>query len=311
MLRQPAFGRAKLRAKSFSSSATSKRSDHRRSHPHALTIVACNRFPAEYNPAMDQAQLIDSHAHLDGEEFAPELEALLARARAAGVAAIVTIGTELRSSLAALALARRFPELQASAGVHPHEAGRFEDAERSALEALWAAGEVAAIGEAGLDYYYDFSPAPRQREVLRWQIEAARRFKLPCVFHVRDAFDDFFEDLGTEPLPAGGVLHCFSGGPAECEAALARGLHISLSGIVTFPKAAPIHAAAKLIPADRLLVETDAPYLAPVPYRGKRNEPSHVVHTARKVAELRGESYEALCEQTLRNTLALFRFALA
>jgi TatD DNase family protein len=257
---------------------------------------------------MTPPKLIDSHAHLDFEQFDKDRDRVLQNAREAGVSEIVTIGTDVATSRAARALVNApedTPRLFATAGVHPHEAAKVEPTDWEAFETLWRDEGIVAVGEIGLDYYYDFSPRERQLAVFEKQLVAARERELPVVIHIRDAFDDFFERFS--PLPAGGVLHCFTGGPKEAEKALALGLMVSFSGIATFPKAQNIRDAAKIVPLDRLLVETDAPYLAPKPHRGKRNEPAYVVHTARCIAEARGISYETLCEATRRNTIALFR----
>jgi TatD DNase family protein len=251
--------------------------------------------------------LIDSHAHLDFEQLAGDLPDVLARARGSGVVGIVTVGTDLASSREARALAHRFPDqLAATAGVHPHDASKAEPQHFTGIEALLEDPRVVAVGETGLDYHYNFSPPEVQCAVFRRQLELSGESGLPVVIHIREAFDDGFRLVEEVGLPSGGVLHCFTGGPAECERALALGLHISLAGVVTFPKAVELQQACRLVPEDRLLVETDAPYLAPVPRRGKRNEPAYVVHTAKKVAELRGVAAPALHATTLRNTVRLF-----
>ena len=252
-------------------------------------------------------RLIDSHAHLDYEQLAPDLPAVLDRARQSGVVGVVTVGTDAASSRRAVDLARAHPELAATAGVHPHEAAKVAPGDWGVIDALHREERVVAVGEMGLDYFYDFAPRDAQLSVFRRQLALCGATGLPAVIHVRDAFDDAFEAIEAEGLPAGGVLHCFTGGPAECERALGLGLHISLAGIVTFPKATELQRAARLVPDDRLLVETDSPYLAPVPKRGKRNEPAFVAHTARKVAELRGVDLDALAELTRRNTVRLFQ----
>ena len=251
-------------------------------------------------------RLIDSHAHLDGPRFEQDLDAALERAGAAGVDTVIAIGVDLPSSLRARELAYAHPGVWASAGVHPHDAAGFDDDDWPALSALWADPRVRAVGETGLDYYYDRSPRPRQQELFRRHLEVAGEVGRPVVIHVRDAFDDAFAALEAVGVPAGGVVHCFAGGPAECERALALGLHISISGMVTMGFADPIRAAVPLVPDDRILVETDSPFLAPKPHRGQRNEPAYVVHTARRVAELRGVSYETLCGQAVANTERLF-----
>lgn len=251
--------------------------------------------------------VIDSHAHLGFDRYADDLDAVLERAAAAGVEVIIDVGTDLPSSERARELAGRHPHIFAAAGIHPHDAAAFDDADWPRLAALWADPRVRAIGETGLDYYYDHSPPERQRALFRRHLEAAGEAGLPVVVHCRDAFDDVFalvEDVG---IPGGAVLHCFTGGPAEAERAVALGLHLSISGIVTFKNAGALREAVRAIPDDRLLVETDCPYLAPVPHRGKRNEPAFVVETARAVAELRGVAYPDFCALTRANTIRFFR----
>lgn len=255
--------------------------------------------------------LIDSHAHLDGPKFAADLDAVLERAQAAGVDTVITIGVDLATSCAAADLARRYPGVFASAGVHPHDAGRFDDADWPALAALWAEPRVRAVGETGLDYFYDFSPRERQQALFRRHLEAAGEVGRPVVIHIRDAYDDALALVADVGVPAGGVVHCFTAGPAECERALALGLHISIPGIVTFKNGESIRAAIPLVPDDRLLVETDSPYLAPIPHRGQRNEPAFVAHTAARVAEVRGVSVEALTATTRANTIRLFGLPIA
>lgn len=266
-----------------------------------VTIRAMNDAPK-----LNAPRLIDSHAHLDFDKFADDFDDVLARAAEAGVEMIVTIGTDLPSSRRARDLAHRFSHLYASAGVHPHEADKFDDADWPALRALWDDPRVRGVGETGLDYYYDFSDRARQQVLFRRHLEVAGEVGRPVVVHVRDAYDDAFRIAEEVGLPAGGVLHCFTGGPAEAERALALGFHVSFSGIVTFKNAEENRQALPLVPDDRLLVETDSPFLAPIPKRGKRNEPAFVVHTARFVAEQRGIDYAALCALTRANTIRLF-----
>lgn len=250
--------------------------------------------------------LIDSHAHLDFEQFAGDLPDVLQRAAQAGVSPVITVGTDVASSKRSLLLTGRFDHLFCTAGIHPHEASKFDEREWPVLEHLWQQPRVVAVGETGLDYYYSFSEPSEQRDLFARHLVASAECGLPLVIHVRDAYDDAFMLIERTGLEAGGVLHCFSGGPSECDRALQLGLTLSLSGIVTFPGASELREAARMIPDDRLLVETDAPYLAPVPRRGKRNEPAWVVYTARRVAEIRGVDFDRLCQQTRDNTIRLF-----
>jgi TatD DNase family protein len=248
--------------------------------------------------------LIDSHCHLDGERFGSDLDQVIARAREAGVEAMVSIGTgdgppDLE---AGLRLAEAYPFMYATIGVHPHDAAKANEETWIQMRALSAKAKVVAIGEIGLDYHYDFSPRDVQRSVFVRQLELAREAGKPIVIHTREAWDDTVSALRAHWQPeGGGIFHCFSGGPKEAETALELGFHISFSGIVTYPKALDVQEAAKLVPLDRLLVETDAPYLAPVPYRGKRNEPAYVVETAKRLAELREESFETVATATTAN----------
>ncbi len=265
-----------------------------------------SRSAEPYQPAVAPAPLCDSHAHLDDRRLLEDLAGVVQRAAEVDVDRIVTVGTNLASSRKVLELAAAFPGvLFAAAGVHPHNASAVTDEDWLAFEAIWGAGQVHAVGEIGLDDYYDFGEPADQRAAFARQLEAAERFELPVIVHVRDAYDDAFSLLESARLPAGGVLHCFSGGPAECERALAMGLHVSFSGIVTFPKADELRAALALVPDCRLLIETDAPYLAPVPRRGRPNEPAFVVHTALRVAALRDTDPAELCRLVSANAAAL------
>jgi TatD DNase family protein len=237
-------------------------------------------------------KLIDSHCHLDSEQFDADRDAVIGRALAAGVEHMVAIGSgdgppDLE---AGIRLADRYAPLLATVGVHPHDASKATDDIYRRLAALAAHPKVVAVGETGLDYHYDHSPRAVQRDVFIEQMRIARDARKPIVIHTREAWADTIALL-TEHWASshlGGVIHCFSEGPREAEQALAIGFHISFGGIVTFPKAAGVQEAARITPADRLLIETDAPFLAPVPHRGKRNEPAFVVETAHKLAQLRG-----------------------
>lgn len=252
--------------------------------------------------------LIDSHCHLDMFD-ADELDAVLHRAASAGVGRMITIGTRLSQSVQLVALARR-AGVWCTVGVHPHNAGEGPVADAAAIASLTDDPRVVGIGESGLDYFYDKAPRDMQQESFRQHIRAARLAGLPLVVHARNADQDIAAILHEE-WDAGGpfqfVLHCFSSGRGLAEDALELGGYISLSGILTFPKSGELRDIARDVPADRLLVETDAPYLAPTPHRGKRNEPSYVVETARVLAELRGLQPETLDALTTENAHALFR----
>jgi TatD DNase family protein len=249
----------------------------------------------------------DSHAHLSMAAFEPDLADAIARAREAGVGRMMTCATSLADAGRNLAIAREHG-LRASVGFHPHQAKDWDDRSEPALRALVEGSpEIAAIGEVGLDFHYNYSGAGAQCETLRRQVRLARSVGLPLIVHCRNARDAmrriFLEEGARE---AGGVLHCFSEDAEFARFCLDQGFYVSFSGIVTFPKADAIRAAAKLVPPDRLLVETDAPYLAPVPHRGKRNEPAFVAVVTRFVAELKGLPPETLADATAGNFERLF-----
>ena len=252
--------------------------------------------------------LVDSHCHLDFPDFAEELDAVVARAGAAGVGMMLTIGTRLGQFDGVRTVAERFDNEVCSVGVHPHEAAAEGPASPEPLLGLVRHLKVVGIGETGLDYYYDHSPREAQRKSFRTHIATARASGLPLIVHSRNADEDMGEILAEE-MEIGafsGVMHCFSSGRQLAETAVESGLYVSLSGIVTFNKAEAVREIARWVPQDRLLVETDAPYLAPVPNRGKRNEPAFVVHTAERVAILKDMSVEALAAATSDNFLRLF-----
>jgi TatD DNase family protein len=238
-------------------------------------------------------------------EFDADREEVIERALAAGVEHMVAIGTgngppDLE---AGIRLADKYPPFFATVGIHPHDAAKAGEENYRRLADLLAHHKVVAVGEIGLDYHYDFSPREVQKSVFIEQMSIARAERKPIVIHTREAWDDTVALLEKHWTPhgIGGIMHCFSGGPAEMQRALDLGFHLSFGGIVTFPKALEVQAAAKAAPRDRILVETDAPYLAPVPKRGKRNEPALIIHTAQKLAELRGESLEDICRITSQN----------
>ena len=255
--------------------------------------------------------LVDSHCHLDFDDFADELPDVIARAREAGVGRMVSICTRPSQLDRTLEIAGRFEEVFVGVGVHPHEAAKEGHLTEDELVALSAHPKVVAIGESGLDYHYDHSPRETQRSAFRTHIRAARRTGLPLIVHTREAEADTVELL-TEgstapgPGPLNGVIHCFSGTSWLAERSVALGMHISFSGILTFRRSEDIRDTARSLPLDRLLVETDAPYLAPVPKRGRRNEPAYVAHTAGVLGELHGLSREAVAAQTTETFFRLF-----
>ena len=251
--------------------------------------------------------LVDSHCHLDFPDFASDLDGIVERARAAGVGRMVTISTRARQLPSLLEIADRFDDVFCSVGTHPHNAHEELDIGTPELVASTAHPKVVAIGEAGLDYFYDKSPRPAQEQGFRAHIAAARETGLPLVIHSREADDDMArileQETGKGAFPA--VLHCFTGGADLARRAIDVGLYISFTGILTFKNSQSLRDIAASLPADRILVETDAPYLAPGKFRGKRNEPAYVVETAKTLAQVRGVSEAEIARQTTEN---FFRF---
>jgi TatD DNase family protein len=250
--------------------------------------------------------LVDSHCHLDFPDFVGERDAILARARIAGVGTMLTISTRLDQFPAVRAIAEEFDNVWCSVGVHPHEAGAHAGTTASQLASLAEHPRVVGIGETGLDFHYDHSPHDVQEQVFRAHIAASEASGLPLIVHAREADIEIARIL-REESPRAGVLHCFSSGRGLAEAALGLGFYISISGIITFRKADELRAIVRDVPLDRLLVETDAPYLAPVPYRGKRNEPAYVARVVEQLAAVRAVSVEAIGDATDRNFERLFR----
>ena len=252
--------------------------------------------------------LVDSHCHLDFPDYAGNVAEVVARARAAGVTVCVSIGTELKRFPGVRAVAEQFPDIWCSVGVHPHEAEKELLSDPSLLLAETSHPKVVAIGETGLDYYYEHAPRGAQTANFRAHIAAGRQAQLPVIVHTRDADDDTIAVLEDEMGKGAftGLIHCFTGTQRLADAALALGLYISVSGIATFKNSATLRDVIKSVPLDRLLVETDAPYLSPVPHRGKTNEPAFVVHTARMLAELKGISEAELAAVTTENFFRLF-----
>jgi TatD DNase family protein len=249
--------------------------------------------------------LVDSHCHLDFPDFAAEREAIIARARSAGVGTMLTICTRLDEFAGVQAIAEADDGIWCSVGVHPHEAKDHAALGAQQLAALAAHPKVVGIGETGLDFHYDLSPRDIQERLFRAHIEASHVTGLPLIIHAREADSEVARILGEERPPPG-VMHCFSSGRALAEAALALGFYISISGIVTFRNAEELRAIVREVPLERLLVETDAPYLAPVPYRGKRNEPAFVAATAAAVATLKEVEPQDLAAATSANFFRLF-----
>ncbi len=249
-------------------------------------------------------RLVDSHVHLDDPKFDPDRDAVIERARAAGVEHMMAIGTgngppDLE---AGLRLAARYPFLYATVGVHPHDASKAGEDVFARLRELAADPKVIALGEIGLDYHYDLSPRPVQRTAFERQLEIAAEARKPVVVHTREAWDDTLALVdGAGAARFSGILHCFTGDERQARQALDRGFYLAFGGVLTFPKADAVREAARMTPPERLLVETDCPYLAPVPHRGKRNEPAFVAEVVRRLAEIRGSSAEEMAEITTRN----------
>jgi TatD DNase family protein len=248
------------------------------------------------------ARWVDSHCHVHS---ADDVDAQLSRAHAAGVEWLVCVGTDLATSEQALALAAGRPDVRATVGLHPHDASQLAS-EWDRLSRLARSDECAAIGEAGFDLYYEHSPRDAQEEAFRRQVALAGELGKPLVIHSRDAWDDTFRVLADEGVPHRTVFHCFTGGPSEARRALDLGCHLSFSGIVSFKNASELREAAALVPADRLLVETDAPYLAPAPYRGKPNEPAYVVAVGAALAAARASSPDEVAAVTAANAATVF-----
>jgi TatD DNase family protein len=253
-------------------------------------------------------ELFDTHAHLHVPDFATDLDAVLERARAAGVRRLVTVGTDVGTSLAALALAGAHDGVWASAGIHPHDAAAADEAAFVEIERLAREPRVVAVGEIGLDFFRDLSPRPAQQVVFRRLLDVARRVGKPVIVHCREAHEEVLAALAEQGVSeAGGIMHCFSGDVAIARRCLDLGLAVSLAGPLTYPKARALPDVARFVPADRLVVETDCPYLPPQGYRGQRNEPAYLAITAARVAELRGEPLAEVARWLSDTAGAIFR----
>jgi TatD DNase family protein len=254
--------------------------------------------------------LFDTHAHLHFPDFDADRAEMMARARQAGVDRMLTIGTEVPTSRAAIALAQAEPDVWAAVGVHPHDAAEADEATLAEIERLAGAARVVAIGEIGLDFFRDLSPRDVQERVFRHLIGVARRARKPVIVHCREAHPQVLGILGEErAAEVGGIMHCFSGDVAVARRCLELGLLISLAGPVTYPNARALPEVARFVPADRLVVETDCPFLPPQGYRGKRNEPAYLAITAARVAELRGEPLEEFARRSSENACRLLGIA--
>jgi TatD DNase family protein len=253
--------------------------------------------------------LVDTHCHITDPRFDSDRDAVIERAHAAGVERLVAVGGggPIELSEAAVELAAGEPSMRATAGIHPHDAKTYDDAIEQRIVALAERGAIAAVGETGLDYYYEHSPRDVQKESLARQLALAERYDLPIVLHCRDAESDLRDVLASErDGQVRGVVHCFTGAYEDARWYVDKGLLISFTGIITFKNADALRDVARRLPLDRIMVETDSPYLAPVPHRGKRNEPAFVAHVAETLAEVRNIDVETLAEATTGNALALF-----
>jgi TatD DNase family protein len=252
--------------------------------------------------------LVDSHCHLDFPDFASERDAIVARARAAGIGRMLTISTRVKRQAEIVEIVERYPDVFGTIGTHPHHVDEEMDVTADTLVALANHPKIVAIGEAGLDYHYDTGPRENQAKSFRQHIAAARKIGLPLVIHSRECDADMAAMLGEEAGKGAftAVLHCFTGGRDLAFTAVELGHYIGFTGILTFKNSAELRDIAKALPPDRILVETDAPYLAPVPYRGKRCEPAHVAETAKVLAEVRGVSPDEIARQTTENFFRLF-----
>jgi len=254
--------------------------------------------------------LFDTHAHLHVPDFDADRAETMARARQAGVTRMLTIGTEVPTSRAAIALAQAEPDVWASVGVHPHDAAEADEAVLAEIERLARESRVVAIGEIGLDFFRNLSPREAQERVFRYLLGVARRARKPVIVHCRDAHPEVLAVLGEERADeVGGIMHCFSGDVAVARRCLDLGLLVSLAGPVTYPNARALPEVARFVPGDRLVVETDCPFLPPQGYRGKRNEPAYLALTAARVAELRGESLEEFARRSSENACRLLGIA--
>lgn len=257
---------------------------------------------------MSAPELFDTHAHLHFPDFADDLPAVLERARAAGVGRLLTIGTDVETSRAAIAMAERDASVWASVGIHPHDAGEADEATCTEIERLAAHPRVVAIGEIGLDFFRNLSPREAQEATLRDMLALAQRVRKPVLIHCRDAHEETLAILDEARVgETGGIMHCFSGDVAIARRCLDLGLTISLAGPVTYPNARALPDVARFVPVDRLVVETDCPYLPPQGYRGKRNEPAYLALTAARVAELRGEPLATLGPRMSDNARRVLR----
>ncbi len=258
---------------------------------------------------LPSAELMDSHCHLDMDSYAEDLDTVLETAAKSGVTSVITIGIDITSSRKAVEIAKTYDMVHAAVGIHPHDSGQADDAVYQQFITLieTAPSHIVGYGEIGLDYVKNYAPKKTQQKVFRDQLEIAKKFNLPVIIHDREAHDDTLTILKEAgPFPRGGIMHCFSGDMEYADKVLDLGFHISIPGIVTFKNAHELKKVAANAPLERLLLETDGPFLAPTPYRGKRNQPLFLLYTAEQVAELREISLEELAQATTENGKNLF-----
>jgi TatD DNase family protein len=255
--------------------------------------------------------LFDTHCHLNDIKYKEDMQATIFRSREEGTTHMCTVGFDLPSSQKAVEIAEQYKGIYAAVGIHPHDATTFDDKVEEALRALTQSHKVVAYGEIGLDYYRNLSPKEDQQKVLRKQIALAKELKLPIIIHDRDAHEDILTILQREKAAEnGGIFHCYSGSFEMARTILKMGFHISFAGPVTFPNAVRLQDVVKLVPLERMLIETDSPYLTPQTFRGKRNEPAYVRFVAEKIAELKNIAFEKVAEQTFNNALQVYRIAI-
>jgi TatD DNase family protein len=277
--------------------------------PKKGAAIVAGIWSVRSSPGADM--FIDSHIHLDMEEFDSDRDEVIQRALSADVRQVITVGIDVSSSLKAISLTERYDSVFAAVGIHPHNADDADKKDLMQIESICVEKKVVAIGEIGLDFYRNLSSRRNQKKYFKQQLDIAMRCNLPVVVHSREAHDDVLKMLSLfESGGLKGVIHCFSGGIDLAAAVIKMGYFISLAGTITFAKASPVHEVVAGISLDRLLIETDSPFLSPIPYRGRRNEPSRVVHTAQKVADIRGISLEELAARTSNNARRLFKLPL-
>lgn len=251
-------------------------------------------------------KLFDTHAHLNDKRFDADRDELISGFKKSNVAKVITLGTDIDTSSQCMDIAKKHEGVYAAVGLHPHDAKNFEDENISTFEQMAKDKNVVAIGEIGLDYHYDFSPRDKQMHAFILQMEMAKRLELPAVYHVREAFGDFIPMVEKGEILTNAVMHCYGGSIESAKICLDAGMMISFTGVISFKNANKVKKVVEYVPLDRLMIETDCPYMAPVPYRGKRNEPAYVAQVARAMAQIKGISIEEIAEITYNNAIRFF-----